>query len=187
MKTVSHLGIIFLILAGYGSSLASGSRLEGCPDPDAIANGLSKLEHTDWQELSSAQVRAIWPTSLISVACESEKGCRMFGSSGRIIEGKCECCETFDFALKHDAADQDELKGIIIHYSAPDREEVVSVARKFARAVGLPDSKIAAVGKSKSQKFRWESSRGSSTDRDLELEFTRVSNVWDAYVAFAHE
>jgi hypothetical protein len=187
VKTVSQVGIILLLLVDLGSSLASGSRLERFPDPDAIANGLSKLEQSDWQGLSSAEVRAIWPTGLTNVACESERGCRIFGSSGRIIEGHCECCETFDFAVKHDAADGDELQNIIIHYSAREREEVVGVARKLAKAVGLPDSKLAEVGKSKSQRFHWESSQGSATDRDLELQFGRVGKVWQAEFAFAHQ
>jgi len=186
MKSRVQLEII-LVLVACGSSVASESRLVGCPNPDAIATAMSKLEQTDWHELTSTQVRAIWPENLNSVPCERDKGCRMLGSNGRIIENHCECCEVFDFDLKHDADDTDELRNIIIHYSARDRQEVVGVAKKIARAVGLPDSKLATVGKNRIQKYEWQNSKGRATETDLELQFTRLGAVWEVYLALAHE
>ena len=182
------LPTLILVFALYGRNLASDFRLTGCPDPEAIAGALAKLDAIDWHKLSSTQVRSIWPTNLNSISCERDTGCRMFGSKGRIIEGDCECCEMFDFDLKPNPADGDELRNIIIHYSSRDREETISVAKRLAKATGLPDAKLATVGQDSIQRFQWiDGQRRVGQPSDLELQFTHHGTAWQLYFVFAHE
>src|SRR5439155_20835068 len=119
--------------------------------------------------------------------CEA-KGCTSVWSKGRIIGGHCECCETFFFDVDEGAGKsrKERLDVVVINYSASSRDELVGVARGFAKAVGLAADNIDTVGHEASQEYSLE--QGAAGEPSfLNLRWTRRGTVWTLNFYLSHD
>ena len=158
------------------------ARLKGCPDPDTLAKGLTKLAHSNWQEVTVARVQAMWPAELLGIDCDSTV-CTSIGSKGRIINGGYECAEAFSFGVKQnaDGTRTEQLQNITIRYSASNQKEVIAAARTLAKAAGLPESDLARVGRDPHENYHWE----DSSKRELvglSLDISHREAVWSLHL-----
>jgi hypothetical protein len=178
------LAAIFGFVSNLGSSRAN--ELIGCPNPQVVADVLTKLEKADWQSLSVDRVMSDWPIQFDELACEGERRCRILVSKERVIKGHCECCEAFVFDSESDkdGKPKEKLVNVIIHYSASSREELLADAMIILGAAGLPDAKIRLLGHETAQRFEWESAHGKATlSNVLETNITKVGTNWELYAS----
>jgi len=179
--TFSLVILAFFIPQDTGSSTG---RFTGCPSPDAIAQDLTPIVKSNWQQVTPERVLAIWPNQFDELKCESIKPCRLLVSKSRVIDGHCECCETFQFDIepRKEQPSVSTLRNIIIHYSAAKRMEVVDAAKKLARAAGLPEAKANEIGTDSVQRYEWsDSAEGMRQSYLGELQFTKLSGHWELY------
>jgi hypothetical protein len=177
---VSRNLFLFGILA-FATSLsgqATGGRLKGCPEPDALAKALVVLQHSNWREVNVARVQAMWPTELLGIDCDSAV-CTSIASRGRVINGVDECAEAFMFDLKQnpDGTRTEQLQNITIHYSASTQKEVIDAARTLAKAMRLSETELASVGRNLHENFHWEDSSKEELF-GLSLDIIHRRGVW---------
>ena len=180
------LQLLFAIISLVGplSGATATPRLEGCADAPEIAKALAKLEEKDWQEVSLAQLRPIWPTELVGLSCDSDV-CHSVWSKDRIIGGHCQCCATFSFKVQagENGPRNAQLDEVIINYAALQREEIVAIAKAFAKASGLGAADLATVGRDSVQNFHWSSLRGKHQELSgIEVRISREGRVWELYL-----
>jgi hypothetical protein len=185
MKLPTLVVVIILSAVGPGFAAAS-SRLEGCEDPSAIASGLRELEGKDWRAISLPVLQKMWPTEVRALDCHDGEYCTSGWSQDRIIRGVCECCELFNFsALPSDGRSvAEQLDNIVIHYSASTRAEVVTGARAFAAALGMPEAKLTLLGGSDSEDFTWKEEE-RHVFSGLNVRFSRRGSNWKVYFNFS--
>lgn len=164
---------------------ATDARLEGCPNPVLLAKVVTRLRGLEWQNLSVAGVRAMWPAALDGLECAAES-CSSLSHRGRIIGGHCQCCETFYFDVTRgsDGRRQEALDAVVIDYSSAGRNEAVATAKGLATAAGLSEDKVATVGRDRSQQFSWQDSQRQHI-LILNAKFARVGSVWTVYFYFS--
>jgi hypothetical protein len=187
MRVAGLFVAAFVYAAVTSASRAPTGPLEGCPEPSVTARALAQLQRADWQGMTIAKLQATWPTQLDGLDCEA-KGCTSVWSKGRIIGGHCECCETFFFDVDDAAgkSHKEHLDVVVINYSASSREELVSVARDFAKAVGLAADKIDTVGQEASQEYSL--AQGAAGEPSfLNLRWTRRGTVWTLNFYLSHD
>ena len=190
---MKHVLILIAILAlpiGL-SGQTSGRGIKGCLDPAPVAKTLAEIGQMRWRDLSVERAREIWPTKLSDY--ESRERLTSIRSEGRVISDHRVCGEYLAFTVdrKENGSATERLRSIDIWYSAPTRKELVTVARAFARATGLPDAKIATIGsdpkQDKDQEFSWDTAskrdfRSIDTHRELgegrALELSALSSLW---------
>ncbi len=183
MRMRSLLITIFAFtLAANGQS--GDSRLEGCPDPTAIAAALAKLRNSRWQELTTARLQAMWPTELLGASCDSSTE-RSLESKGRIIGGHYECSEIFLFDVKRgtDRTAPEQLTNLVVHYSTARRQNATATAKIFARALGASESDVRHLGKESQNDFHWESAKDELSH--LVVEFSHERTVWTITLNFS--
>ena len=171
-----------------GSNLSSSraNELDGCPDPELVADSLTKIEKVDWQNVSVDRVMSDWPVQFDELTCKGERPCRMLVSKERVIKGHCECCEAFVFDVESDKNEKpkEKLVNVIIHYSSSNREELLTNAKRILSGAGLPDTKIRFLGHETAQRFEWESAYGKATFSNLlETNITKVAANWEFYAS----
>lgn len=175
-RLLVFLGI--LALACSLNSQAAGGRLKGCPDPDALAKAMAKLNQANWQEVNTDAVQAMWPTKLRGMDCDSTF-CTSIISEGRVINGVYECAEAFMFDFKEnaDGTRTEQLQNIIIHFSAPKQRDAIDAARTLTRGTRLSASELASLGRDLHQTFHWEDSSKQEL-YGLSLDISRREGVW---------
>jgi hypothetical protein len=157
------------------------SQLKGCSDPSTLAAGLQKLPN-NWSEVSIVQLQKVWPTRLKPIDCAEGQECSM-AHEGRIINGEFECGEVFDFTRSPNGTETERLQSIVIHFTAPTREETVTAAKTLAAALGLVQVDEVTVGRADQQQFQW------NLDHELvslDLRWTRLGSNWNLYLSSAH-
>ncbi|MGH9906914.1 MAG: hypothetical protein ACRD8U_15190 [Pyrinomonadaceae bacterium] len=157
--------------------------LEGCPDPNAVEALLTRIRDSNWQHMPLERLRSVWPTELTDIECDS-KVSRSLISHNRVINGHCQCCATFSFKIPQNqgAARIEQLDSVIFNYSARHRDELVGIAKKFARAAGLRQGELKIVGRDSEQSFQWEATKGGKRNLyTLELHFSRQGRLWELY------
>jgi hypothetical protein len=186
MRGAAVIVICFIALTCL-TQPAMAQRLEGCSDPRSIATALRKLEKNDWKDMSFARLSKLWPTRLRPLDCDEKKACSSVVSEGRIISGEIECAEVFDFTITHrdDRAEEEQLRGITIHYTARTQDELLSATRLFSDAIGLSNGDKATIGKADSQRFEWEDKTFGRQSAVLELRLVRMGAKWNLFFAFA--
>jgi|ERR1700722_17652607 hypothetical protein len=185
--------IWFVLLAtslSFVSSLGSSHETElvGCPDPDLLAVSLTKIEKSDWQNLSVERVMSDWPVQFDELVCEGAPPCRILVSKERVIKGHCECCEAFVFNVESDKGGKpkEKLVDVIIHYSSSNREDLLRDAMKILRGTGLPEAKIRLLGHETAQRSEWESVNGEATLNNLlETKITKVGTSWELWASLS--
>jgi hypothetical protein len=188
MRPLVLLAHTVLILVAFTRLEAKEARLAGCPDPIAVAAGLARLQQSGWQEVSVDRLRAIWPTPLEGLDCTADT-CSSLWTKGRIIDGHCECCETFFFDARHgdDGIGGEHLNNIVINFSAGRREDVVSTAKTLAAASGLPAGDVASIGREALQNFHWYSTRQQRREMlGVEIHIVRRASLWELYFNVGH-
>ena len=184
MKLCIPLLALVVILPMSLRGQAGGNNLEGCINPNAIAEALTKLHKSNWRDVSLDQLRAIWPAELAGKDCDPG-GCRDVWSEDRIISGHCQCCATFTFRIQGvEAKPRTEwLDNIVINYRSRQRSKLVVTARKFAAALGLRQDALDTVGTDSVQNFHWETSGGPGRELSaIELRFVREGHEWELYL-----
>lgn len=159
--------------------------LEGCSGPDTMTPALAALARARWQELSSRELAEIWPLPLAQSDCQSENGCLMVSTQGRVIEGECECCATFDFHIQRrpDGSAQERLQGVVILHSARRYEDMLAAGRKLARALGVAEPDIETIGNDSRDSFTWQDS-ANQVLHVAEVEIWRRDRNWTFYLAY---
>jgi predicted double-glycine peptidase len=119
----------------------------------------------------------MWPTELLGASCDTV-ACSSIESKGRIIDGRYECSEAFQFNVKRDGEKATErLNNIVIHYSASDRKSTVEAIKTMAKAIGLSDPDLQQISAEKSQRdFHWDSGHGEISA--LFVEFSNKGTAW---------
>jgi hypothetical protein len=176
MKLQRLLAVVFAFAVAANSQTRDG-RLEGCPNPTTIAAALEKVQHSRWQDLTVKRVQSMWPTELLGASCDTV-ACSSIESKGRIIDGRYECSEAFQFDVKRDGEKASErLNNIVIHYSASDQKSTTDTMKTMARAIGLSDSDLQQISGEESQRdFHWDSGDGELST--LFVEFSHKGAVW---------
>ncbi|MGA8221913.1 MAG: hypothetical protein WB780_09700 [Candidatus Acidiferrales bacterium] len=186
-QRVAILTVLILAVSLHGES--KGGRLRGCLGAERIAEGVAKLRGEGWQNLTVARLRSIWPVGLDPLDCGASD-CRSVVRQGRVIDGHCECCEVFEFMLLpgEDKTRVEQLHNVIIHYTAGQQKEAVEVAKQFAKAAGLSDTELAAVGGDTVQKFGWWNPAQNQQEHfGIEIHFTRRGHLWEVYFAVGRD
>ena len=171
--------VVVLVLAQSVGTSQENKRLDGCPEPNAIAGALERIRETGWQKVSLPRLRSIWPTELDGLDCDA-KVCRSAWSKDRIIKGHCQCCSTFLFEQERnaDGSKSEKLQNIIINYTSHRREDLVAVAKGFGRASGFKEADINIIGNDATQDFTWE---GQKEFYGVEIRFTARDSLWELY------
>jgi hypothetical protein len=135
------------------------------------------VQHSRWQDLTVTRVQSMWPTELLGASCDSV-ACSSIESKGRIIDGRYECSEAFQFDVKRDGEKVTErLNNIVIHYSAFDKKSTTEAMKTMARGIGLSDSDLQQISGEESQRdFHWDSAEGELST--LFVEFSHKGTVW---------
>lgn len=174
----SILGLAILVAIG-----AAPPSFEGCGSPDRISIALGKLHELDWQNVSLEQVRSVWPSEVAGKECEPG-GCPLAWTPDRVISGTCECCTTFSFKTRGTESKPrtEWLEAIIINHAAPSRAEIVSIAKKFAGALGLAPSQVRTIGVISEDDFYWDTPGGVSQMAAINIRIHSVKNRWQLYL-----
>jgi hypothetical protein len=146
MKTAFFLTAILILVLPVGGK-AANNILEGCVDPDIIAEALSKLHNTNWRTLTLDQLQDIWPKELSYLEC-TPGGCKTVWSMDRIISGRCQCGALFNFT--------ELLSSAFIYYASTQRSELITVAKKYGSALGIEEEDLKTMGQDATQYFFWE-------------------------------
>jgi len=146
---------------------------------------LEELRGTNWSEITPSRIQEIWPGPVRGLECTDE-ACSSIVREGRIINGEIECADVFDFNTEptHGAAGKEQLRSVTIHYTAKSRREIVSIAKSFAGAVGLPATSVNAIGESSVQPFQWNSEDSKEKMSVLDLRLTRVGTGWRLFFSY---
>ena len=184
MKMQRILAVVFVFAVAARGQTRDG-RLEGCPNPTTIAAALEKVQHSRWQDLTVKRVQSMWPTELLGASCDSV-ACSSIESKGRIIDGRYECSEAFQFDVKRDGESATErLNNIVIHYSASDKKSTTDAMKTMARAIGLSDRDLQRISGEESQRdFHWDSAQGELST--LFVEFSHKGTVWTGTLRLSH-
>jgi hypothetical protein len=163
-----------LVLAIRLAGQTGGMRLEGCLDPAVLAKALAAINQMSWRGVSIERAREVWPTELTgffdpSLRSDLSKGLTSTWSDGRVIGGYKQCGEELTFATdrKRNGSATKRLDAIQIDYSARTREQVVTAARAFARAIELPNGKIATIGRDAQEDREWVFQWDTASKRDF--------------------
>jgi hypothetical protein len=184
MKLQRLLVVVFAFAVAANSQTRNG-RLEGCPNPTAIAAALEKVQHSLWQDMSVARVQAIWPTELLGASCDSTT-CSSVESKGRIISGRYECSEVFLFDVKRGDGETpvERLNNLVIHYSTSQKTATIEAAKLMAKALGLSGRDLAILGNATQHDFHWDS--GNEEISRLAVEVNQQGSVWTITLNFSH-
>lgn len=174
-------GLSFILM---GQAAQDG--LPGCRQPSEVARNLTSLQQKNWKAVSSAQVGAIWPSPLEEIECKSTAGCHVLVSKDRVVNGHCQCCETFNFGFDQrlNGPRYEYLKSFVMHYTGQAKPEIIGAARQIARAFGLSDDESERVGSDSVQRFQWNNKKIHQS-YDLEMQFAQVANSWELYLALS--
>jgi hypothetical protein len=184
MKVRFHL-VAVLAFALPLSSQTNIDRLEGCPDPMKVAEGLAKVRQSDWDEIDAARIKGIWPVPLGGADCDST-ACSSIESRSRIISDHYECSDMFFFDVERnaDSTPREILKNFIIHYSTSRKRSTITAAKMMVRALGLPERELATVGNDSSHLFDWQD-KSKTELSGLGLEFSHRGIVWTVTLRFS--
>jgi hypothetical protein len=167
------------------SAFASNARLQGCLDPNVLGPALKNIADRDWETVSETDLQRMWPMELGGAQC-SEGACQTLRRRDRIIDDVCECCELFNFTIdrnEHGSAIREQLHSIVIHYSATSRDELLTAARMFARALGLSESEANTIGRKPQQQFYWRVRQSKPQQLALmEVDASRQQGQWRVYL-----
>lgn len=180
MKWRWKQSLILVVLTMFPGGVAAQRRQEGCVDPKTIVTLLAKIRETNLQDIPLDRLRAMWPTELTDIECDSNES-RSLISNDRIIDGHCQCCVVFEFKVqqKQDGTKSEQLHGVIVNYSTPRRNDLVNLAKRFALASGLRAGDVRTIGSAPTQSFQWDvATSKEKTVQVLELRFTREAGLW---------
>jgi len=146
---------------------------------------MAKLTADDWNSISLAKLRTVWPTELSGLDCDAEV-CRTVWSQDRIIAGHCECCSTFAFTIhqKNGGKRVEQLEGVILNYSTDERDSLVEAAKRIIGAAGLDAINLATVGSADEQDFHWAADEKELST--IEVRFKREGRVWELFLNWGH-
>lgn len=181
MKLIAVL-YMMMVLTPIVCSAQQNSRLEGCVEPKKIAMVLGKLRQDNSPIFSEEQFRAMWPVEMADAEVDS-KTSRTLQSNDRIIKGYYQCSEAFTFNVRREGGViRLELHSVTVNYSALRRDTLVTMAKLFARAVGLKEADLKTVGVESSQGYQWEKIKGKERRAyTIDLRFTRKEGLWNMY------
>jgi len=180
MRLALEVLIIGMICGGVAR--AAPGRPAGCTDPRVIVASLEKLRSIDWSEVTPTRVQEIWTPPIRGLEC-TEQACSSMVREGRIINGEIECADVFAFDTEspHDGPVRQYLHSVTIHYTAARRPEIVSIAKSFAAAVGLPAAQTKDIGASDVQPFQWKRAGPAEGTSVLDLRLTRIGAGWSLF------
>jgi hypothetical protein len=186
---ISRLLLVVIVAALFISAARSGSsRPVGCADPDVMRKALKGISDSDWNAISETNLQSMWPTEISPADCNAG-ACQTLSHEGRVIDNNCECCELFHFQIDREdkaASIKERLHTIVIHYSVANGDEILTVARSFARAVGLSDADSATIKRETRQSFDWDVDRGKQKEiASLEVEITHQRQMWHVYLSLS--
>jgi hypothetical protein len=182
---------IALLLTSMLSCLAQKAPvvLPGCPNPDDMSKALKEIGSRDWNEISETTLSSMWPTEVSPIDCNAG-ACQTLGRNERIINNECECCELFHFKIERDSDGRlikEQMKDVIINYAATNKDEILSAAKQFARALGLPDTDAATIGREPRKQFDWKIGSGHNEIALMTVQVTHQQKMWNLYLFFGHE
>lgn len=156
------------------------SPLKGCLTGPQIASAATKLAQANWNTTSLARLRTIWPTEL---GCQTE-ACDSVWSMDRIISGQWECGATFAFHIHQSGPTRiEQLDEVVLNYSAPTKNQLINIAKRIAKAIGVKQSDLTIVGKSDDQHFDWITTMGNHRELSaIELRFGHRGQVWHLFL-----
>ncbi len=186
---ISRLLLVVMVTTLFISPARSGpSRPLGCSDPDVMRKALKGISNRDWNDLSETNLPSLWPMEIRPGDCNAG-ACQMMLHEGRVIDNDCECCELFHFQIDREgkaASIKERLHSIVIHYSVANSDEILTVARSFARAVGLSDADAATIKRETRQSFDWDVDRGKLKEiASLEVEITHQRQMWHVFLSLS--
>jgi hypothetical protein len=178
-----------LLVAMLASSprLEAGSRLAGCPNPKTLSSTLKTIAKSDWEGISVASLRSVWPAELGESDCTNGL-CGTLKREDHIINDECQCCELFHFDLQRvqiGVADKPTFFAIGIYYTSNSLSEPVDAAKILAQSIGLSDGDAATIGRkgNKSYEFYWEVDGGSRPQFSLlQIQILRQQQLWTVYL-----
>jgi hypothetical protein len=151
----------WFVWLALGSSIAEPS-LEGCGDVTAIVKALSVARGTKWRTVSPETILTSWPHALTTIErtttdvngyspykrlAEAEHYVELLGYRGRVINNRCECCETLVFEAGSGQPTEPQLKAIIIEHTEKNWAAALTVARQLGiAALGDEGSKLLKLG-----------------------------------------
>jgi len=102
----------------------------------------------------------------------------------RIIFGKCECCETFAFSIGRSTGTRTEqLDEVVFNYSMPERDQLLSAAKKILGNTGITDAELATIGRTNDRHFDWiKTSHNRRELSSLELRFSQRGQLWHLFI-----
>lgn len=165
---------------GTAIGAPNGRPLEGCPAPAAISSALAILHPANWHNITLAHLRSIWPTEIAGIDCKPQ-GCTAAWSKDRIIRGRCECCANFLFKIEMSRGKPrtESLENVVINYTTRERDDIVTVATEFAKALGVKEPELKNIAKGPYHHFGWvtTTSRGREVT-SVSLRITREGHLW---------
>jgi len=182
--------VVIVTIALSARAQGAPTRMLGCEDPDVMSKALKGISNSDWNDISETSLPSMWPMEISPADCNAG-ACQTVWSQDRVIGNECECCELFHFQV--DRNDQgglikERLEGIVIHYSATDRGEILMAAKKLARALGLSGSDTATVGRQPQQQFYWYVDSGKQKEIALlEVQVTHQRLMWKVSFFFSRQ
>jgi hypothetical protein len=146
---------------------------------------MAKLAADDWNSVSLAKLRTVWPTELSGLDCDAEV-CHSVWSKDRIIAGHCECCATFAFTIhkKGDGKRVEQFEEVVLNYSTAERNLLVEAAKRMIGAAGLSATDVAALGSADEQDFHWAA--GENELSTIEVCFKHCGKVWELFLNWGH-
>jgi hypothetical protein len=169
-----------LILAFFPSQLFAQQPLEGCVAAEKIRTLLARLNKDDWQGMSLDRIRSMWPVELADIEFDSDNS-GFVTSQDRIIAGNCQCCVVFEFNVQKESNQprNEQLRGIIVNYSATQRAALILIARTLASASGAKPADVKTIDAKARQGFQWEAIKGNHRNLNvLEMQLSRERNLW---------
>jgi hypothetical protein len=73
---------------------------------------------------------------------------------------------------------------MVIHYSVTGSDEILTVTRKLARAMGLSEAEAATIKRQARQQFDWNVDQRELAV--LTVEVTHQQRTWQVYLFLAH-
>lgn len=171
-----------LVAAGLSASPGPQEGLEGCSGQEPLVRALGRIQALNWGKVNIEQIQAIWPAHLYPIDCDGDE-CDSVGSKGRIIDGYCECCDTFVFGKREREGQSRRLESVVLKFSARKRAEIVASARSFASAVGIPQHDSQKIRDEGTYRFQWEGPQHYISA--AEIQFTERKGLWTLHLAWS--
>jgi hypothetical protein len=186
MKALLFVNVVLAATAWSTAVSAAAPRREGCLEPGAIVAGLKTLRDADWAAITNVRIQAIWPPPVMPIEC-TETSCSTMARESRIINGEIECEEVFGFDVESrtDAVATEHLDSVTIHYTVRDRPEIVSIAKSFATAIGVPAADVKTIGEAGYRPLRWTGRSSKAGPGVLDLRLMHLRSGWYLFFSIA--